>query len=391
MNTQLTVNPTDDQLPGVLMDFSYTTNGMVYRIAEQDDDERLKSMLRDNPMEAWVQMTLEREPSYFAGEGLFGHDLAIIAEQEKSPHNPIGMYSYGQVLVHLNGNATTLGYVGHLRVNKECRNRIRVLKCGYDSLKNLTRELDPPFMFTSIATENKQAKRILNANLNGMPVYTPQCEFETLAISTLQRGEQKFDQKLQQVEIKDVADLVTFYNRQASQYQFSPHLTEEWLLSLDGSKGLSLKDFLIIKKNEEIVCCMAVWDQRPFKQTVARGYRFPINLLRSSYNLFARLTNNVELPAVGRQLEQIYLAFLAFEGNPGKVIIDAVYQGLAKAKDKGAKTAVIGLSAKNPMTQLLKTRFKSVVYRTEIETLSWAEHSLPLLDSRLPQPEAALL
>ena len=372
-------------------DFGYASGNLVYRLAKKADDEQLRSMLRENEMDSWVQMTLEREPSYFAGDFLLGQDLAVLATTAQAPHQPVGMFAYGLRPLHVNGQPLILGYVGQLRVHPASRNRIQVLKRGYQALWQLTRNIEPPYSFTSIASENSAALRLLNANLNGMPIYTPQGQYLTLAIAISQTPHSNSAVAMHPACKADVPELVDFHNRQASRWQFAPALSQQWLLSLDPRKGLAIEDFLLLRRHGEICACLAVWDQRAMKQTVARGYRFPINLLRRPHNLLARISRRIELPAVGRQLEQAYLAFAAFGRLSETETMACICHGLELAKNKNAKAAVIGLSTRNPLTEKLQRHFKAVSYRSEIETVSWPQNHLPSIDGRPVQPEVALL
>lgn len=371
-------------------DFAYPAGDLVFRLATSADDGKLRAMLRDNQMDSWVQITLEREPEYFAAKNLFGQEIAVVAEQQAPPHAPVSMYSFCLLPVHVNGVPVQLGYVGHLRVERSSRNRIRVLKKGYQSLKQLTQMIEPAYCFTSIASENSVAIRILNANLKGMPIYTAQGAYQTLAISTL-RPRKVMSGDVTPACAGDIPELVSLYNRQARRWQFAPVLSEQWLASLEGSKGLCLEDFLLWRVRGKPVACVALWDQRKLKQTVARAYRSPVGQLRWLYNQVARLTGRVELPAIGQPLQEVYLAFPAFENLSTREIIALVNHALARGREKGAKVGVIGLSPMNPHCQMLEKHFNAVSYHSQIETVSWPEHPLPELGTRPPQPEVALL
>jgi len=52
----------------------------AFRLATAVDDDRLRRLLRDNGMPGWVEMSIEREPSYFAGHDWFGRDRAVLAD-----------------------------------------------------------------------------------------------------------------------------------------------------------------------------------------------------------------------------------------------------------------------------------------------------------------------
>ena len=367
----------------------YNAGGIVYRRARLADDADLRATLRDNAMNSWVALTLEREPSFFEGEGLMGESVAVIARKETPPYSAVGMYSCAFLPVHVNGKPECVGYLGGLRVNRPYRRRPRIVKNGFASIHALVpNQGTVPFWFTTVGRENSRARRLLEASLVGMPVYRQVGVLETLAIATRQGRERGL---LQRAVPKDIDGLADFYNLQAARHQFAPVLTEEWLRGLSNGKGLGLNDFWLVKDGPEIRGCLAVWDQRALKQTVARGYRFPLNALRRPYNVWASATGRVKLPAPGKALEQVYLAFVAFDERADDVAVDAVREGLIKARDKGAAAGVLGLAETNPLAGKLKAAFSAHSYHTCIETVSWHDDPEPKLDGRAPQQEVALL
>lgn len=367
----------------------YSAGGIVYRRAEPADDADLRAALRDNAMNSWVSLSLDREPSFFAAENLMGESVAVIARKEIPPYSAVGMYSCAFLPAHVNGKPERVGYLGGLRVNAPYRRRPRIVKNGFASIPVLVPNRGTvPFWFTSVAHENYRARRLLEAGLDGMPKYRPEGVLETLAIATKQG---KARGLLQQAEPKDVPGFADFFNRQAASYQFAPVLTEKWLHGLSNRKGLGLNDFWLVKDGQDVRGCMALWDQRAIKQTVARGYRFPLNALRRPYNVWASATGRVKLPAPGQSLEHVYLAFMAFDARADDAAVDAVREGLVRARAKGAAAGVVGLSAANPLAGKLKASLRAHSYDTCIETVSWHDQPAPSLDGRAAQPEVALL
>ena len=360
---------------------------VAFRRATPADDATLRRLLRDNVMDGWVRLSLEREPAYFAAEGLTGESVTVLAEQRDAPHATVGMYTCSLVPVHYAGVATRACYLGGLRVNPGFRRRIRILRSGFESICRVVPEAAAvPVWFTSIAADNAAARRVLEAGLPGMPVYTPVGELETLALATRlgrARG------LLRPAQAGDIPAMVELYNRHARQYQYSPVLSRDWLLALDGSRGLALSDFLVATDGPRVTAMVALWDQRRFKQTVARGYRFPLNLLRPAYNAFSALSGAVALPPVGKPLEQIYLAFAAFQdANAAPAMIG---EALGWAHQRGARAGVIGLSSANPLLVQVKHRFRAHAYRTCIEAVTWPDQAEGAFSDLPPQPEVAIL
>ena len=367
----------------------FRAGGILYRQATLDDDAALRALLRGNDMDSWVNLAFEREPSFFEGENLVGKSTAVIALDEQRHQIPVGMYICSALQVHINGDVENAGYLGGLRVNQNYRRRIRILKGGFASIPELISDRQNlSCWFTSVGVENSKARRILEADLEGMPRYRFAGSMETLAFSTRQA---KSNRLLQRATIKDIPAIVDFFNKQASSYQFSHVLSETWLLSLNGKQGLSLEDFLLLKDGKEIFGCMAVWDQRKYKQTVVRGYQFPLNTFRSAYNLFARVRGRNLLPEAGDRLEQVFLSFFALDNRVHEVAVDIVREGMFRVAEKNALIGCLGLSDRNPLTGILRSALHPDRYSTCIETVSWPRDMLPELDGRPVQPEVAVL
>lgn len=368
---------------------AHRAGAVVYRIAGQTDNTALLALLSENEMDSWIRLSLERRPDYFAGERLMGESRAVIAHESATPSRIVGMYSCRWLPVYVNGQPQQAMYLGELRVARQHRCRIGALRQGFTSIQHLMPgEWQRARWFTSIASGNRPARRLLEAGLPGFPGYTPLGEVETLVLSTRQG---KANDLWRQAERKDIPALADFYNRQSAAWQFAPVLGESWLAGLDGSNGLCLQDFRLMKSGVDIHGCVAVWDQRGFRQTVVQGYRPPLAQLRGPYNLWARLTRQPWLPAIGERLDYVFLAFAAFDTQGHATAIDGIRDALSAAGQKGAQLGVLGLSLTNPLRDLLKTSLRGQRYRTCIESVDQSVDSLSAIDARPPQPEVAIL
>jgi hypothetical protein len=367
----------------------FCAGGIVYRQACQSDDADLRETLRNNPMPSWVTMSLEREPSYFDGEDILGKSFTVMARKDDSTGDPIGSYTCNFGLMHINGRIEHGGYLGGLRIHQPYRNKIRVLKNGFASIQKLMPEIPPPTCwFTSIAKENASARRLLEAGIKDMPVYQCIGELETLAIDISQA---KPGNLLQRLQPEDIPALVKFFNAQAARYQFSTALTENWLLHLTGQHGLRTKDFRVLKIGTEIHACLALWDQRRFKQTVAQGYHPLLRTLRQPFNHLARARGRVRLPAPGKRLESIFIAFAAFDETAHYLAVKAIREVMVEVRNANTQVGIIGLSTRNPLLKKLQSQLRATTYRSCIETVTWPDQVAPRIDKRPPQPEVALL
>ena len=367
---------------------TFLAGNVMLRKASADDDRHLRSILRDNAMDSWIQLTTEREPCYFDGESLMGNSWTVIGYQQES-HELAGMFSCGIVPVHVNGLPESTGYLGELRIDPRFRHRIRLMKAGFRSIGLLVPEMaSVNAWFTSIASENIRARRLLEAGLRDMPRYQPAGEMESMVIN-VRRGKNRG--LLQPASRDDIDDLAAFYNRKASAYQFSPVLQPEWLRSLSGERGLKLQDFFMLKKEGSVKAAFALWDQRVFRQTVCRGYRHLPGFIRGAYNLYSSCFRRIRLPDVGSRLEHLFLAFLAIDAMNETLWLEILQEALFHAQSKGVDAVVLGLSAQHPLEASIRQKFKPVVYRTCIETVTMPDRAGVVLNGFPMQPEIALL
>ncbi len=345
----------------------------TYELATDQDDTELRALLRDNAMPSWATMTVNREPSFFVGANRFGRDWAVIARQEGSP---VGMYACSEQNVHLNGAPCELGYLGALRINPSHRNRLRILRDGFASVRAFSVTRSPQLWYTAIASENQVARRVLEANIRGMPRYWAKNELVSMAIPR-ERGLRR--SMWREVRPDEMARLCSFYNQHARQYQFSPVLTT----AIAASTGAS---FFVVERHGEFAACMALWNQQPYKQVVASAYRQPLNALLPVYNAYARLTKRVLLPRVGQALDLTHLAFLAVAPPLGGEVAALIEDALTISP---TTVLTLGLHAGHPWLASLIRAYRPTTYRTWIYAVNF-EDSVTL-DDRPAQPELAVL
>ncbi len=363
----------------------YKAGGVVYRRVTLDDDESLRQVLRQISMDSWVNVSTEHEPSYFESTNLFGETETILASTDDNKQSTVGICSSVSMPVYINGVAKQAGYLGELRVLPEYCHKLSVIRNGFKSVQALNQQ--HPYWFTSIAKENSIARRLLEANLKGMPAYQPRGELLTMALPVSDKLKKNL---LVHATEDDIPALVEFYRSHNAGFQYAPVISEQWLRGLDGQSGLTIQDFWLLKVNGNISAAFAIWDQRKFKQSVVRGYRFPLNMFRPLYNLYANLSGRVTLPAVGEKIDYIFIAFLAVAGEAREHTKTIISTARKLVKEKGANVAMLGVSKLNPITSYLET-IPHHAYSTVIESVTWPKHAEQKIDNRLVQPEIAVI
>lgn len=341
--------------------------------ATEEDDPVVRALLRDHAMPSWVNLSLEREPSFAASLNHFGCEQAVIA---RDGSDTVGMYLWAEQPLHVNGQAACAGYLAALRVNPAYRHRLRILREGYASIPVMSGPRGPRIWYTSVASENRSARRLLEANLSGMPRYQPLGEMVTMALPQAQGRRRGLWATLGAERVRDYC---ATYNRHAQRFQFAPALSPD-IVHRCGANSF------VHERNGRIAGCMALWNQQAYKQVVARGYRQPVAALRPVYNLNARLRRTVALPRVGQGLDQTFLAFLAADDEAPDLFVDLVRDALSLCS---TQVLTLGLHADHVCLPALLRAFRPATYRTCIYAVDFGASAQ--LDDRPVQPEVAVL
>jgi hypothetical protein len=346
----------------------------AFRLALDGDDRLVRSLLRENGMQSWVEITIEREPSFFAGADWLGHEWAVLGEDRGEV---VGLYTAALRHAHVNGRPERLGYLGGLRVRNHHRHRIRHLRDGYHSVEPLApAQGTVPWWWTVVADGNAAARRLLEAGLPGLPAYHWQGDYVTFVLPA-SRGRSLGLWRTARRE--DVAAIVALHNRQAASYHCSP------VLDAATVERIGVEQFLVHERDGEMLASVALWNQDGFKQVIARQYRQPLQALLPAYNLYARLTRRVPLPPVGDALRQTFLAFLALADAGLPDTEELIRDALSHCR---TPAAALGLHAHHPWVGAVE-RFSPLRYPARIYAVSF--NAPATLDSRPVQPEAALL
>lgn len=367
------------------------TGDLVLELARAEHDDVLRRLLRDNPIPGWVQLSFEREPSYFSAATIEGDNDTVLA-REAAGGRVVGMFSRSVHEAYLDGRPRRLGYLGQLRVDQALRGRFRRLRQGYDACRRLRRDGEVPFDLTSIVEANHRVRKVLTANLPGMPTYQELEPFSTLVLPcrAARGGRPPRGLAVEHGGTRRLGDVARHLQRTYARYQCAPRWTEEALAS-ERCRGLTADDFFLALAGGSLVGCLALWDQRSFKQTIVRGYEPRLARVRSLLNVAASLVGYPRIPPVGAALRSAYLSHVAVDDLD--VLAALVQQALCEAARRGYECLVLGFSCRNPLLALVKRRFRCLEYRSILYLVHWEDgaQAVRALDGRIAHVEVATL
>jgi len=366
-----------------------TSSGDFTRKATEEDEAEIRRLLREAPMRGAVQVSLEREPNANLATEIEGdkHDTVLILNAEQQM---LGMGSRAVRDVYINGEKRRLGYLGQLRAEPG-RRGYRRLVAGFKSIER-TRTLDEgTYDVTSIIADNKNAIRLLTKGLAKLPQYDHFAQISTFIIPTSnsKTTKNKHIRKAKEDELSKISECLKSY---CKKYQFSPVWDIQTISDPKLCRGLSFSDFIVLNDTDKITSCLAIWDQREFKQVVIKGYSGLIRTARPIINLFFRLTKKPLLPKAPATLNLAYLSHFAIEDDNPDIARMLIEEARLDANNRGLDYLVLGLAEGHPLHDFVKAYFPNYTYTSSLYTVHWDGGELDKeLAQVVPYVEVAVL
>ncbi len=381
--------------PGRLAPGRPAPGRLAIETARPGDDAAIRELLRRHPMGDAIRLALEREPSAWLAAGVEGERHHTVVARDRATGRIVGMGSRAVRRAWVDGRPVRLGYLAQLRRIPELRGRA-LLAEGYAACE-ATRRLDElPFDLTTIVADNRAARRLLERGLPELPVYRPWAELVTLTLPATRRA-RPLPPWIAPAAAADLPAIAACLERNLRRYQFAPAWTAADLADPVHARGLAPEDFLLARDPGDppgqVRGCLALWDQRGFKQVVVRGYAPALGRLRPLVNLAAALAGRPRLPPPGSALALGFLSHLAVDGDDPETAVALIAAARARAAARGIELLSLGLARANPMLPAVRRRFPA----RELASVLYLVHrpdaapAIGALGGRCPHVEVAVL
>jgi hypothetical protein len=364
-----------------------------FRVATAADDPALRQLLRENPMQGEIGVSLEREPDVFLAASAEGERHDTIVARDGFEGRPIGMASRSVYSGFLNGRPARLGYLSQLRIDRRYRGRPGLLSRGYSLIRGLRDADDLPFDVSTIIADNTAARRVLGAGLPQLPIYRELEGLTTLVLPVWRRKRGAPACHIEAGTVDRIEDIARCLDRNRSRYQFAPRWTADDLLSPERSRGLVARDFLLALKGGRVVGCAALWDQSGFKQIVVRSYGPRLRRWRPYLDLASRCFGMPSLPDPGRPISHAYLSHVAVDDDDAEVFSALTAAAYNEAAARRSACLVAGFADRHPFLRVLRREYRAWSYASVLYAVCWerAEAALAMIDRRIPHLEVGLL
>ena len=365
----------------------------TFELATGRDGGQIRELLNHAPMEGGVSLCFKKEPDYFAAartEGLF---TQTIVARDQTQKQIVGVASRSIKPAFINGRVESVGYLGGLRIRPEHRNRL-ILARGYRFLKQLHADKRAGFYLTTIMSDNKPAGNILTSSRAGLPVYHGCGRLLTYAFSKMDGARsQERALSVRRAAEQDADQVVEMLYQAGGEKQFFPYLTKDQLLKPNAYlRGVRIENFFMAFSGRHLAGVCAFWDQRAFKQILVHAYQGFVKTARPVYNIWAGLRGCPGLPPPGKQLDVLYMSFVAIPGNHPWVFRALLRAGLESCRKTDKDFILAGLHERDSLNESLR-RSPHLRFDSRLFVAAWndGDHAVRRLDSRIPYVEIASL
>lgn len=364
----------------------------MIRTAEPHEDAALRE-LAGQPMGGAISLSMTAEPSLFASLPVHGHDPRVVVAEQGGRLVAMGVIAKRRVFV--NGAPAEIGYLGGLRIEPSSRNGM-VLARGYERFARMhSQGLRVPFYLTSIMDDNRAALGTLTSGRAGLPVYSEIGPYHTVLTPARRLPKAKRAGQGDTALGPEIgwARILRFLNEWGSRKQFFPVCEESDFGGGAGLyRGLHLSDFLAVKRGQELLGVLGLWDQRPFRQVCVARYSPSMDLVRRAADVLLPACLIPKFPAPGTPIDLLYAASVVVRDNDPEIFSRLFGEAIHQAWARGAALVAMGLFPEDPLAKVLSSQPRWTI-RSRIFSVRWpgGDAAAPTLDGRLKYIELGSL
>ena len=366
---------------GVMADSSR----LVVSLSGNEVEPDLRRLSSSISLKGPVKMSYEREPDFFHSLEIEGSHIDVVTARLAA--RVVGFATQTIRLRYVDGAPENVAYLGMARVEPGMRGR-QVSPQAFTLFRQVQKAHDVSRVISSVITDKKGVHAFPQDARDGIPGFQPIAKICTLVIPIRTAPAMALPTGIRQARRKDLEGIVQCLNRNNQHLQYAEVWAESDILSTRRTRGLNVEDFFISIQDGQVTGCVAVWDQREFKQTRINGYRGALKLARPIVNTISRPLARPRLPDAGALFEFAFLSHLAVDDdNPeltGQLLNSIVNFA---SRQRNLPNLVLGLDVGDHRLPMVAQSLGGMQYRTTLCRVVWPIHRChrPLLNESTGQ------
>ena len=273
------------------------------REAVDADNQQLVALASACPMRGDLALRMDRGPDFFALHRLEGErsSLGVVEKAAKV----VGCISVSEREVYLNGQKSSTGYVGDLKVHPQHRDTaIADALCLYATARCRRLPAGSPTLVTVLAGNEAMERRL--SGPRGLPGFQKLTTIRAYSISILwnRRLRDLAGMTVERAQWRDLDAMASLWQAIAPERQFAPVLDSASMSRfIEAAPGLQISSYLIARsRNGQLLGFLAVWDQSALKQMYVESYSTRLSVVKKCFNAVAPIIGSERLPESGEPL-----------------------------------------------------------------------------------------
>lgn len=342
-----------------------------FLFGSQMHDEACRAILRESSMGKNIELSFQREPSFFPAEKIANNWSQLVVLQDDENEKVLGFGVRSGRSYWVNGKEVELGYISQLRLVNEFRNGLYLAK-GYRKFKELHEQNgEVPFYITTVLSDNQTARSSLESGRVGLPLYKPIDELSSYFFIA-QKAEKNSKEVTNQINTSEV---FTKYNDTAQYESLSTRYDEHT------RSWMSLVDHETIKLQTGAFKALAILvDFSKVKQVIVNGYSSLYTVITKLARVSAPFLGINPPPKAGSYLKSFYLIAISISGDKDQGFQALLEHARNRAFEKNYHGVICGLgsqsSFKKHADRKCISNTKSILY-----AVAWDASVIPKIDN----------
>ncbi len=361
-------------------------------LAQPADEPDIRALVGSVAMPGDVSVRFAREPDYFLGTTIMGDPCDVLVARHRLDGQLAGIACRAERRSFLNGEETTTGYIGQIRIAEEFRGNWLIQRGA-----RIVRDRSPKGLIYLgvISHENPRARAALIERRPPAGLHAKRLSGLTTCAIILRRRPQRKVRSTAGLTVGTahaslLPQVVTFLQGHGAKRNFFPAYTLEDFTGGTALRGLAAEDVLVAHRGDRILGVLAVWDQHEYKQDIVDSYGPRLARMRPAYNAGARLLGAHPLTPPGEAIPLAFGACMSVAEEDPEVMHALVHAACERAAGLGKAYLMLGFADTDPLMQVA-LHWPHITYHSDVYALSLSVDPAKVLDRRLPYVEVATL
>jgi len=363
-----------DRIGAMMM--SGKNSKFYFEYASKTDGTSLLELLEEKVLDTMIPLVCTRVPNAYLSYSFEGEKTILALCKESKTGEIAGLGVCIIKTLYVNGQREKVGYFEEVRLKKAYQENQFLIPQMYQFLYNACKEEDISYYITNKTGEKTPEEELLGRKRSYMPDFIYLDDYELFICKVGINFKTFPGYTFRQAQKEDAQELLAFYKKTGQAHDIYPYINKK--VFKNQYPGLDIQDFYVLYKDEELVGCGAIWDQRSYKQYVVKHYDLWMGLLQIVSPIF-NLVGLPKMPAVDEALAINKLAFIAMQDNDEKVF-EIFLTHLQKVAPK-CELLAIELSAKHPLFETAK-KFKLLSQKGKLYSIDFEKQGVSDLQDK---------